>query len=253
MKTHRRTEWFDDDSFWRELAPYMFSKQRFKEAASQLWPMLKLARPRGKVVLDLGCGPGRWAIPLARAGLRVTGVDRTEFLLVQARTRARRARKRIEWVQQDMRDFIRPATFDIALSLFTSFGYFNEPDEDRAVLANVFASLQPGGVFVLEMMGKEILARIFQSTTSERLADGSLLVQRHEVFDGWSRVRNEWTLVKEGKARTWRFHVTIYSGQELRDRLEQAGFTQVQLFGSFAGDEYGVNAQRLIAVARRPK
>ena len=253
MKTNRTTEWFDDDSFWRELAPYMFSKERFKEAARQVWPLLKLARPRGKVVLDLGCGPGRWAIPLARAGLRVTGVDRTEFLLVQARTRARRARKRIEWVQQDMRDFIRPATFDIALSLFTSFGYFNEPDEDRAVLANVFASLQSGGVFVLEMMGKEILARIFQSTTSERLADGSLLVQRHEVFDGWSRVRNEWTLVKDGKARTWRFHVTIYSGQELRDRLEHAGFTQVQLFGSFAGDEYGVNAQRLIAVARRPK
>jgi len=47
--------------YWRELAPYMFSKQRFKEAASQLWPMLKLARPRGKVVLDLGCGPDRTA------------------------------------------------------------------------------------------------------------------------------------------------------------------------------------------------
>ncbi|HRZ56492.1 MAG TPA: hypothetical protein P5525_13665 [Candidatus Paceibacterota bacterium] len=46
--------------------------------------------------------------------------------------------------------------------------------------------------------------------------------------------------------------LTIYSGQELRDRLEQAGFADVQLFGSFDGTAYDQNAQRLIAVARRP-
>ena len=105
----------------------------------------------------------------------------------------------------------------------------------------------------MEMAGKEILARIFQPTTSSPLSDGGVLFERHEVFDGWSRMRNDWTLIKNGKARTWRFHLTVYSGQELRDRLEQAGFTDVKLFGSFDGDEYGVNAQRLIAVARRPR
>ncbi len=61
-----------------------------------------------------------------------------------------------------------------------------------------------------------------------------------------------WTFIKAGKARTWRFHVSIYSGQELRDRLELAGFTDVRLFGSFDGEEYGLNAQRLMAVARKP-
>jgi hypothetical protein len=65
-------------------------------------------------------------------------------------------------------------------------------------------------------------------------------------------MRNEWTFIKDGKARTWRFHLTIYSGQELCDRLGAAGFTGVKLFGSFDGDEYGSNAQRLIAVGRRP-
>jgi hypothetical protein len=49
----------------------------------------------------------------------------------------------------------------------------------------------------------------------------------------------------------WRFHAAVYSGQELRDRLEQAGFTDVKLFDSFDGDEYGPNAQRLIAVGRK--
>ena len=65
-------------------------------------------------------------------------------------------------------------------------------------------------------------------------------------------MRNEWTFVKAGKVQTWRFHLTIYSGQELRDRLEQAGFTDVQIFGSFDATAYDQNAQRLLAVARKP-
>ncbi len=150
-----------------------------------------------------------------------------------------------------MRDFVRPGAFDVALSMFTSFGYFDDQGEDLLVLKNIFTSLRPGGSLLMELAGKEILARIFQPTTSTPLPDGGVLFERHEVLDGWSRLRNEWTFIKDGKARTWRFHVTVYSGQELRDRLEQAGFINVKLFGSFDGKEYGLNAQRLIAVGRK--
>ena len=252
MKTPRKTEWFDDDALWRTLTPLMFSKERCGDAAALVPKALKLVQPAGKDVLDLCCGPGRWAIPLAQRSFRVTGVDRTKRFLDRARADAKKARVRIEWVHQDMRDFVRPGAFDLALSMFTSFGYFDDKGEDLLVLRNIFASLRPGGSLLMELAGKEILARIFQPTTSTQLSDGSMLVERHEVFDGWSRMRNEWTFVKDGKTRTRRFHVTIYSGQELRDRLEQVGFTDVKLFGSFDGDEYGVNAQRLIALARRP-
>jgi SAM-dependent methyltransferase len=251
MNTQRKTEWFDDEAFWRMLTPLMFSKERCGDAAKLIPKALKLVRPRGKEVLDLCCGPGRWSIPLAKRGFRVTGVDRTKPFLNQARADARKAQARIEWVRQDMRDFVRPEAFDVALSMFTSFGYFDDKGEDLLVLKNLFTSLRPGGSLLMEMAGKEILARIFQPTTSTQLPDGSLLVERHEVFDGWSRMRNEWTFIKDGKARAWRFHLTIYSGQELRDLLERAGFTDVKLFGSFDGAAYDQNAQRLIAVARR--
>ena len=69
---------------------------------------------------------------------------------------------------------------------------FDDKDEDVGVLSRILASLKPGGRLVMDLMGKEKLARIFQPTTSERLEDGTLLVQRHEVFDEWSRIRNEW-------------------------------------------------------------
>ena len=48
----------------------------------------------------------------------------------------------------------------------------------------------------------------------------------------------------------FRFQHTVYSGQELRDRLLDAGFSDVKLFGGLDGSEYGLNARRLVAVAR---
>jgi SAM-dependent methyltransferase len=247
----RRKEWFDDESFWRDLYPFMFPPQCFEDAVDDLKKVLALARPRGRAALDLCCGPGRYSVALARGRLSVTGVDRTKFLLDKARARARRAGLQIEWVRQDMRDFLRPEAFDLALSMFTSFGYFDDKEEDAVVLHNIFQSLRPGGVLVMELAGKEPLAKIFQPTTSQLLPDGSLLVQRHQIFDDWTRVRNEWTLVRKGRAKSFRFHHTIYSGQELRDRLEGVGFRDVKLYGDLDGGEYGVGASRLLAVARK--
>jgi SAM-dependent methyltransferase len=253
MKTARKREWFDDDRFWRDLFPFMFPETRFAAAVRQVGQALKLAKPRGKSALDLCCGPGRYSIALARRRFAVTGVDRTAYLLAEARRRARAARVKIEWVQADMRDFVRPGAFDLVLNMFTSFGYFDDKREDLGVLRNILASLRAGGVFLIDVVGKEQLARIFQPTTSEELPGGARLVQRHEVSDDWTRIRNEWILIRRGRARIFKFHHTIYSGQELRDRMEQAGFTDVRLYGDFGGSDYDRNALRLIAVGRKPK
>jgi len=253
MTVHRKKEWFDNESLWTDLYPFLFPAKRFTNAFDQIDKALALARPRGKAALDLCCGPGRCAIALAKRGFTVTGVDRTDFLLRKAKAKARYARLRIEWVKQDMRDFVRPDAFDLAINMFTSFGYFDDKQEDLRVLENVFASLKTGGVFVIDVMGKETLAKIFMPTISQVLPDGTMLVQRHEVFDDWTRIRNEWTLIRKGRAKRFTFHLTVYSGQELRDRLESVGFRSVVLYGNLDGEPYGPDANRLIAVARKPK
>ena len=252
MMTRRKKEWFDDDLFWQEVYPFVFPEQRFADAPEQVERALALTKPGGKAALDLGCGPGRCSIALAQGGFSVTGVDRTKFLLDKARGKARAAKTKVEWIQMDMRDFSRKDAFDLVLSMMTSFGYFEDKDEDLLVLQNVFTSLRPGGVCLLEVMGKECLAKVFQPTTSVSLPDGTKLIQRHEIFDDWTRIRNEWILLRKGRARSFKFHHTVYSGQELRDRLIQTGFTHVKLYGNLDGDEYGVNAHRLIAVGRKP-
>ena len=101
------------------------------------------------------------------------------------------------------------------------------------------------------MAGKEQLCRDFQPTISTKYPDGSVLVQRHEVVEDWSRIKNEWILVQDGRSLSFEFHTRIYSGQELRDILGQAGFAHVQLFGGLDGRPYAADVERLVAVARK--
>ena len=253
MNSHKRkAEWFDNEEFWRETFSFMFPEERIASADDTVGKVLELTKVNGKSALDLCCGPGRCSIALSKRGFSVTGVDRTKYLLDKARSRARTAKVRIEWIDADMRDFVRPESYDLALSMFTSFGYFENRNEDEKVLSNVFRSLRPGGAFVLDIMGKEMLAKIFQPTSAETLPDGSLLVEQRQIIDGWSRILNEWTIVRKGRARKFALHLNLYSGQELREKLGKCGFRDVKLYGTIDGTSYGPQAKRLIAVGRKP-
>src|SRR5579864_5603387 len=250
-RTRNRIEWFEDEEFWRELYPYMFPAERFAAAAEQVNQVLALTGFAEGKVLDLCCGPGRHAVEFARRGLEVTGVDASPFLLDRARERAREAGASVEWVKEDMRRFRRPASFDLACSLFTSFGYFTDENDDLRVLRNVQESLRKGGVFVVDVISKEKLARNWQNSLVTEFPDGALLLQRPQVHSDWSRVKNDWVLVKDGHSRSFHFEHAIYSGRELKDRLVACGFQQVQLYGDLAGSGYGLDARRLVVVARK--
>jgi SAM-dependent methyltransferase len=244
-------EWFENDDFWRDFYPFMFPDERFAAAPDEVSRILALAQCSGGSVLDLCCGPGRHSVELAQRGFKVTGVDRSPFLLAKAREHAAKSGASVEWVEQDMRNFVRPASFDLACSLFTSFGYFEDEQDDLRVLKNIHQSLKENGVLIMEMLGKERLAHVWKDTMCTELTDGSLIFQRPLIRDDWTRIRSEWTLVKEGRARSFTFEHTVYSGRELKDRLSNFGFKHVQLFGDQQGSPYGLDALRLIAVARK--
>ena len=206
----------------------------------------------GRAVLDLCCGPGRFAIPLALRGYQVTGVDSSAFLLKRAQERAERLGAAVEWVRADMREFVRPEGFDLALSLFNSFGYFEDRRDDLRVLEQVAASLKPHGVCVLDVAGKEVVAEHFERTLSHAVAGSGLLMERREVVDDWTRLRQEWTLLRKERTQTFRFEHTLYSGLELKERLLAAGFGAVRLYGDFDGMPYGPGSRHLVAVATKP-
>lgn len=128
----REKEWFDDESFWETMFPYMFPERRFANTPAQVDGLLALTGFGGGDVLDLCCGPGRFSLELAKRGCRVTGVDLTPFLLDKARRAGEEAGLNVEWQRGDMRDFVRPDAFDLALSMFTSFGTSTTPGRTRS-------------------------------------------------------------------------------------------------------------------------
>ncbi|MFH1842297.1 MAG: class I SAM-dependent methyltransferase [bacterium] len=244
-------DWFENDEFWTDLYPYLYPPERLKNADNEVEQILSLVnRPIGSA-LDLCCGPGRHSLALAKHGIRVTAVDRTEYYLEKARKTAQDERLNIEFVHDDMREFVRPEAYDLALNMFTSFGYFESDEDDFQALQNLYLNLCPHGALVMDMVGKEWLAANFQETSANDLDDGSLLIERHEVFDEWRRIRNEWILIRKGQVKSFVFDHRVYSGAELKDRLIAAGFRDVRLYGDLEGTEYGYGSDRLVAVAHK--
>jgi SAM-dependent methyltransferase len=179
-------------------------------------------------------------------------VDRTTRYLEAAQAAARREGLTVEFVQEDMRRFRRPATFALALNLFSSFGYFTDEEENLQVLRNLHASLTPGGIVLLEMAGKEPMARDFQPRTWHRHVErDEYLLEERLVREGWRVIENHWTWMRGPEQKVFTWKIRLYSGAELVDLLSKAGFSVVQLYGSLAGTPYDQTAQRLVAVATK--
>jgi SAM-dependent methyltransferase len=244
-------EWFEEESFWSEMYPYLFPEERFQLAEEQIEKVLALVDYQGGDVLDLCCGPGRHSLALVKRGIRVTAVDRSEFLLSKAKAEAARLNLELDFVLNDMRQFVRSDSYSLILNMFTSFGYFDNRDDDLTVLRNAYQSLKPGGAMLIDILGKEVLSRKYQPTSSTQGADGTLLIERHEIFEDWTRCRNEWILVKGTTAKSFHFQTRLYSGQEMKDIMARAGFEQVTVFGDLDGSEYGIDSSRLISIGRK--
>jgi SAM-dependent methyltransferase len=229
----------------------LFSERRRADApgeVDQIVALLKLTPPAR--ILDLCCGIARHSLELARRGFRVTGVDITEMYLKEARNRAAEEKLNLELIRFDMREFRRPNTFDAALNMFTSFGYFPDPNEDRRVAENVYQSLRRGGVFLIDVMGKEVLARIFRERDWHE-EDGILVLQEHKLSQNWSWIENRWTIITQDRRTTFTVSHRLYSAAELVVLLGGCGFREVQVYGGLDGTPYDQNARRLVAVARK--
>lgn len=244
--------WHDDDSVWKDIEPVIFSREKLGDASDEVDRIASLARisPAARV-LDLCCGVGRHSIQLALRGFEVTAVDRTSRYLDRAAESAREAGVEVEFVLDDMRDFRRNEFFDSILNLFTSFGYFENPLDDLEVLRNVAASLKPGGSFVIDVMGKEVLARIFQERRWEE-RDGFVLLQSSRVERNWSWVRSRWTVLGEEGRRQIEVRHRVYSAVELCSLIEESGLGVAGVYGNLEGAPYDHESERLVVVAGKP-
>ena len=246
-----RGSWHDQDAFWELVEPMLFNTQRLELAKEQVQQVEKLLQlPGGARILDLCCGVGRHSIELADLGYAVTGVDRTQRYIEQARQTALERGLGPVFLVGDMRDYRSPDGYDAVLNMFGSFGYFADEADDRKVVANMYEALRPGGQVLIETMGKEILARQFQERNWHEV-DDLLILSEQKITQNWGRVETRWIAIR-GTERI-EHHVSIhsYSAVELSSLLADGGFREIRVFGSLDGIEYNQDAQRLVVVARK--
>jgi SAM-dependent methyltransferase len=242
-------EWFEDEKFWTDYAPIMFDEARWAEVPAVVDALERLCGlSPGAAVLDACCGPGRHSIELASRGYEVTGIDITEAYLDAARESAIGLPK-ARFVRADLRELEMPKAFDLAINLYTSFGYFAEPSEDKAALRRLRRALKAGGQLVLETTGKETAARDF--TEGESFERGGWEVRTEfAVVGAWEGLRNRWILTRGDERVDRAFVLRLYSGTELKGALLEAGFADVRILGGLDGSPYDQAAKSLVALAR---
>jgi ubiquinone/menaquinone biosynthesis C-methylase UbiE len=203
----------------------------------------------GADVLDAPCGYGRHSIPLARAGYRIVGADRSEALLAEARRRAGDC-EWPRWVQADHRDLpFDDRTFDAVLNLFTSLGYRGE-EGDRDTLGQFQRVLRPGGALVVETMHRDRLMSIFQPRAWDPLPEDGILVEDRRFDHMAGEIDTTHTMIdSEGRRESFAYRMRLYTATELARLAEDAGFTEIECFGDLDREPLSQHT-RLVLVAR---
>lgn len=243
-------EGYFDETFIALYRDFL-TPQRTALEVQGLREMLDLAP--GARVLDVACGWGRHTIELARHGFAATGIDLSAHLLDSARRRAAKAGVAATFARHDMRALPFEGEFDVALSLFSSLGYFETEEDDRRVLAGMHRALAPGGRVVVETMHRDhVLARYAERDWWET-EDGRVVWVERE-FDAVEGVSREWTRWRKGGEIGEKFHrIRIRTATEWDALLRAAGLQPLDWYGDYELAPFHHASEHLIVVARRPR
>ena len=200
------TRFFDDERYLRTVRA-----ERRPPSAVRCAP--------GSVILDAGCGEGRNAVPLARRGYRVVGLDRSRRLLSAAPPHPRLRLVRGCYEQMPFRD----STFDAVLFLGTALGY--EGDDSRA-LREARRVLAPDGRLVIETLHRDEIGEALPQHEERELPGGDTLCFDRD-FDRASSVFHEAQRLNGGPALD--YELRVYEEEELARMVEDAGFEIVSV------------------------
>lgn len=230
----------------------LYAHRDKEEAAHQIALVEKLVAPaRGLPVLDLACGGGRHAVELAKRGYEVVGIDLSETLLGVARAAAEEEGVAIEFIRGDMRAIPFEGRFGAVLNFFTSFGYFEEEEDNLEVLRGIGRALVPGGKFLIDHINREhVLADLVP--LDSRVEKGRLITQRRRFVPETGRLEKRITIEECGKSEEFLESVRLYTPGEFRSMVERAGLEVIDILGALDGSEFGAKSARMVVLGRSP-
>lgn len=224
----------------------------------------ELARRCGSPALEVMCGSGRLLVPLARAGLRLTGIDVSPAMLAVAQERLAGAGMlgQIELLEADIRTVTPPGTFTLAIVAINSFMHLATTADQLAALGHIRSALRPGGLLAIDLANPDLRALAAHAgeltlDKTFRLDNGALVQKFVAQQTDIAAQINYVTFIydqmdAEGRVqrRALPFTMRWLYRYELEHLLARAGFALEALYGSYDLDEYRAESELMLAVAR---
>ncbi len=245
--------WYVEGFGEHYLELYAHRNEREAELSLGLLDVAKLSPGEGPV-LDLACGGGRHLAGLGRRGFRAVGLDLSRPLLDAARARMRPG---LSLVRGDMRRLpFADASFDGALSMFTSFGYFGSDEENWRSPAELSRVIRPGGWFLFDFLNREQVLRRLEGETRSRHESESWTAEEDRRLEGERVVKRVEIRSRGGEQTPIRYEesVRLYRPEEISAGLARCGFEEIGRWGDYRGARFDVSmSARFILLLRRER
>jgi SAM-dependent methyltransferase len=225
--------WFDENYL------KLYRHRDGKDARKQVDLILKTLSPGPDwEILDLACGNGRHLHLFQERGYSIAGLDLSLPLIKDAMARF----PELSIYHSDMRDI--PGQYDLIVSLFTSFGYFDEDEENEKVIRGVASSLKPGGWFWLDFFNPERVKANLVPNSEKILDDGTKVTERRFIADGF--VKKEISFHFNEGIKGYSEQVRLFSERDLKNFFIRSGLTVRGSFGNYEGGPLCEDSPRII-------
>lgn len=238
-------------------------------------------RLEARHVVELGCGSGRITLPLAEMAeehdLTITGVDLSEDMLDQARAKLEQiapgCRSRVRLQRHDIRTFVADPPVDVVVVPCSTLAHVLELEDQLQVWRSAFASLVPGGRFVVDLTMPNLNAYADSMASPPRALVEMDIDQESE--DGVHRlIRYKTTRYEAHRQRAYvhflydRFEMReddeqarryvsdfeshVYFPRELQLLFLHTGFEVETTYGGYRGERLKSTSRAMVMIGRRP-
>jgi SAM-dependent methyltransferase len=245
MNTKSEKEWF---ASWFDTSYYhvLYQHRNDEEARGFIHKLVDfLCVPTGAKVLDLACGKGRHAVTLHDCGLDVLGLDLSEQSIMAAKQMEKNG---LQFDVHDMRNCYQENTFDCVFNLFTSFGYFDDTQDNLRVIDAVHQTLKPNGLFVIDFLNaNKVVAELVKEEVKS--LDGITFHITRE-FDG-KHIFKHIHFVDNAQEYNFTERVQALTLTDFKHLLS-AQFDLLHVFGDYDLSDFNPDdSPRLILIAKR--